>query len=191
MVIKKLIIILLVTIISIPSYSIVTEVSLSYNYLKRTFDELNWFANQSTSAGVSIYLGERIALELGYTNGLYVKKERENSLSETAQRTTTQHTTSADLSAIFLFSERKAQVQPYAKCGVSHIQRRQEVQSDNDIPLSVNPPDAYAPSAGVGVKFLLSEQFSFRAGLDAVQTPIDESSSVTDLSGRAGISIIF
>jgi len=159
--------------------------------MRRTFDELNWFANQASTAGVSFYLGERLAFELSYTNGLYVKKERENALTTSAsQRTTTQYTNSYDTGLIFLFADRRAVLQPYIRAGAAYIQRRQEVQIGDDIPFSISPRNAIAPSAGVGLRIMLGEQFGIRMAVDSIQTPIDEGSYVFDFTGRVGVTWI-
>lgn len=171
-----------------PAHSFIAELSLSYNYLKRSFDELNWFANQASTAGISFYLGEKVALEFSYTNGLYVKKERESSLSLTAQRTTTQYTNSYDTSLIFLFATRKDIVQPYVKLGGAYISRRQEIQSDGDIPYSIAPQDSVAPSFGGGIRVMIGEKFAIRFAVDGVETPIDASNRVYDINGRVGLT---
>jgi hypothetical protein len=171
------------------AYAISAELSLSYNYMRRTFDELNWFANQATTAGISFYLGERIAFELSYTNGLYVKKEKESALiTSTSQRTTTQYTNSYDSGLIFLFADRRAILQPYTRVGAAYIQRRQEVQIGDDIPFSVSPRNATAPSAGLGLRIVIGEQFGIRMAVDTVQTPVDENSYVYDFTARVGIT---
>lgn len=185
----KILVYLSVVLTASVSEAVMAEFSVTYNYMRRTFDELNWFANQASTAGVSVYLGERLAFELAYTNGLYVKKERENALiTSTSQRTTSQHTNSYDGGVIFLFSDRRAVLQPYARVGLAYIQRRQEVQIDNDIPFSITPRDATAPSAGVGVRIMLGEQFGIRMAFDSIQTPIDESNYVYDFTGRVGVT---
>jgi hypothetical protein len=157
--------------------------------MRRTFDELNWFANQAATAGLSLYLGERVAFDLSYTNGLYVKKERESALmTSSTQRVTTQFTNSYDGGIIFLFADRQAQLQPYARLGVAYIKRKQEVQMENDIPFSVTPKDATAPSAGVGLKIMFGERFGIRMAVDSVQTPIDDKNYVYDFTGRFGVT---
>jgi hypothetical protein len=172
-----------------PCNAIMAEFSLTYNYMKRTFDELNWFANQASTAGLSFYLGDRVALDLSYTNGLYVKKERENALiTSTSQRTTTQFTNSYDAGIILLFADRQSALQPYARLGFAYIKRKQEVQIENDIPFSITPKDATAPSTGVGLKIMLGEQFGIRMAFDTVQNPIDDQNYVYDFNGRVGIT---
>ena len=174
---------------SFRSHALMAELSLSYNYMRRTFDELNWFANQASTAGVSIYFGDRIAFELSYTNGLYVRKERQLALNtSTSQRTTTQYTNSYDGGLIFLFADRRDTFQPYARAGVAYIQRKQEVRVDNDIPFSVTPSDAVAPSAGLGMRIMFGEQFGIRFAIDGIQTPIEQSGFVYDITGRVGLT---
>ena len=168
------------------------ELNLNYSYLKRSFDELNWFANQSTSVGISIFFAERLALELSYTNGLYVKKEKESaSLSSLAQRTTTQFTNMYDAGVILLLAGRQAIVQPYIKLGGALIQRRQEVQIDNDIPFIVTPIDAFSPSGGIGLRIIFSERLALRMSYELVQTPLESGQSLFDSSGRAGLTWMF
>jgi hypothetical protein len=173
------------------SWALTSELTLSYNYMRRTFDSLNWLANQSTTVGVAFYLGESFALELSYTDGLFVRKEKDSALNNSnAQRTSTQQTQSLDASVIWLLAGRRDAWQPFVRLGVSQIRRKQEVQIDNDIPFSVTPPDALAPSAGVGMRILLGERFSLRLAADTVQTPINENQVVYDLASRVGLSWI-
>lgn len=172
-----------------PLYALQTEVNLGYNYLRRSFDELNWFANQSTTAGISIFLGERVAVEIAYTNGLYIKKERESaSISSLAQRTTTQYTNSYDLGVIFLLAGRQGVIQPYVRLGGAYIERRQEVQIDNDIPFSIIPPSAFSPSGGIGLRIILSERFAIRMAYDTIQTPVENNLFIYDMTGRIGLT---
>lgn len=171
------------------AYALQAELNLGYNYLRRSFDELNWFANQATTAGVSVFLGESLAIELAYTNGLYIKKERESaSVSSTAQRTTTQYTNSYDLGVIFLLSGRQGFIQPYLRLGGAYIERKQEVQIDNDIPFSIIPTPAFSPSGGVGLRIILSEKFAIRMAFDSIQTPIENNQFIYDMTGRVGLT---
>jgi hypothetical protein len=175
-----------------PALALYTELGLSYNYMKRTFSELDKIENQGTTASISFYVWDRIALELSYTNGLYVKKEKELSLSSsTAQRTTTQYTDIYETNLIYVFADKKATFQPFVKGGAAYIKKRQVVQIDNDVPFEVSPSPGWAPSYGAGLKILISDAFAIRGSYDAVRTPIDDSNSVDDITGRVGVSWIF
>lgn len=173
------------------AHAMYTELGLSYNYMKRTFDELNTVENQGSTFSLSFYIWEQVALETSYTNGLYVKKERQASLSDTTQRTTTQRSDITELDVIYVFADRKAQFQPYVKGGMAYITKKQVVQIGNDIPFDVSPKPAWAPSYGIGAKFMLTDSFAIKASWDAVHTPIDDSTFADDITARAGISWIF
>lgn len=174
------------------AHAMFVEVGVSYNYMKRTFSELDKVENQSTTGSVAFYAWEQIALEFSYTNGLYVKKERESSLTNSnSQRTTTQYSDIYESNLIYVFADKKATFQPYIKGGAAYIKKKQVVQIDNDIPFSIEPKPGLAPSYGIGMKFLLSESFAIKASYDAVRTPIDDDSMVDDITGRIGVSWIF
>jgi len=170
-----------------------TELGLSYNYMKRTFDSLDNVENQGTTLSVSLYLWEKIALELSYTNGLYVKKERESSydINDNSQRTTTQWSDISEANLIYVFAERTATFQPYVKGGGAYIKKKQVVQIDNDAPSPAIIDAGWGPSAGIGIKMMISDSLSIRASYDVVHTPIDNSTAADDITGRVGISWIF
>lgn len=169
-----------------------TELGVSYNYMKRTFDELNKVENQGSTLSLAFYVWDRVAIEMSYTNGLYVKKEKESSLtSSTSQRTTTQYSDIYESNLIYVFADKKATVQPYVKGGAAYIKKRQVVQIDNDPPFEVSPTPGVAPSYGIGLKLLISETMSIKTSYDAVRTPIDDNASADDITGRVGLSWIF
>ena len=168
-----------------------TELGLSYNYMKRTFDSLDSVENQGTTGSLALYIWDQVAIELSYTNGLYVKKERESSASTTSQRVTTQYSDTYESDLIYVFADKKAMFQPYVKGGAAYIKKKQVIQIDNDAPFDASPSPGWAPSVGVGAKFMLSDSFGIRASYDAVRTPIDDNTSADDLTGRVGLSWIF
>ncbi len=183
---------ILICLLPLTSHALYTEVGLSYNYMKRTFSELDKVENQNTTFSMSLYLVERVALELSYTNGLYVKKEREQqSLNATAQRTTTQFSDVYETNLIYVFADKTAIFQPFIKGGAAYMKKKQVVQIDNDPPFEITPKPGFAPSYGIGAKFLLSEAFAIKFSYDAVRTPVDENNSVDDINGRVGVSWLF
>lgn len=173
------------------AHAMFTEVGLSYNYMKRTFDELDTVENQGTTLSLSFYIWEQVALEASYTDSLYVKKEKQTSLTDTTQRTTTQRSGVTEGDVIYVFADRKAQFQPYVKGGIAYITKDQVVQVGNNAPFSIHPAPAWAPSYGIGAKFMLTDSFAIKVSWDAVHTPIDDSTYADDVTGRAGISWIF
>lgn len=187
----QLVLLLIPLLFAPPSRALYTELGISYSYMKRAFGELDVIENQSTTASVSFYLWERVALELSYTNGLYVKKEREASLTDTSQRVTTQYTNMYESNLIYVFADRKATFQPYVKGGGAYIKKKQVVQIGNDPPFSLEPDPGLAPSYGVGMKILVSDSLAIRGSFDTVRTPVDDSNTVDDVTGRLGVTWIF
>ncbi len=173
---------------SLKTEAMVTEVGISYSYKKSTFDEYNKIETQSSTASVSFYIWERVALELSYTNGLYTKNEKQPNLLGATLRTTTQYTNIYGADLILVLADRNAVIQPFIKAGGAQVNRRQVVQDDN----SGNPWEikysGISPSYGAGIKFALSQTFSIRASYDIIQTPVDDNTKVEELSGRIGLS---
>lgn len=182
---------LFLSFISIPSWSLYTELGLNYAYKKTFIDNLNNTEQQGTTGSISLYFWERVAFELSYTNSLYVKKEQNLSATSTSIRTTTQIADIYDLEVIYVFADRKAALQPYIKAGAAYISKRQTSQIDNNPAWSVGPYTGTAPSYGVGLKFFLTDSIALRMGYDVVTTPIDNSNSAQDINGRVGLSWIF
>lgn len=166
------------------------ELGLNYNYKKSTFDSTNNTEQQSTTGSVSLYFWEKIALELSYTNGLYVRKEKQPDLVGSFTRTTTQYSDIYGADVIFILSDRKAAFQPFVKGGGAMVQIKQVVQDDNNSPWEIKY-NGLSPSYGVGFKFFITEAFAIRTSYNAIQTPVNDNVKVTDINGRIGVSWMF
>jgi len=167
-----------------------TELGVNYNYKKSTFDTDNNTEQQSATASVSFYFWERVALELSYTNGLYVRKEKQPNYSGAFLRTTTQYSDVYGADIIYLLADRKATFQPFIKGGGAYVRIKQVVQDDNNNPWEI-VYSGPSPSYGVGFKFFITEAFAFRASYDAIETPVNNDTKVTELNGRIGVSWMF
>lgn len=170
-----------------------TELGLSYNYKKVTFDENNNMESQGVTGSLAFFIWERVGFEVAYTNSLLIKKELQlPTPGSTSHRTTTQNADIYEFNAQFLLSpHRKATFQPFVKGGVAYISKRQQVQIDSDAPYEINIKPGVGPSAGIGMKIFFTETLSVRLSYDVVRTPIDSGSTADDVTGRAGISWIF
>ena len=166
------------------------EIGVNYNYKKSTFDTSNNTEQQSTTGSISLYLWERIALELSYTNGLYVRKEKQPDRVGAFLRTTTQYSDIYGSDLIFILSDRKATFQPFVKGGVAYVNIKQVIQDDNNNPWEIKY-SGLSPSYGVGFKFFITEAFAIRTSYDAIETPVNDNVKVTDISGRVGVSWMF
>jgi hypothetical protein len=169
------------------AFAVNTELGVNYSYKKSAFDSDNNSEQQSTTGSVSFYFWERVALETSYTSSLYVKKEKQPAYANAFLRTTTQYTDVYGADLIFIFADRKAPFQPYIKAGAAQVKVRQVVQDTGADAWEITY-NGLSPSAGVGLKFFLTEAFAVRASYDAIQTPVNNDTKVTDVTGRIGIS---
>lgn len=168
------------------------ELGISYNYMKRSFSSLDDIEGEGTTASISFYAWEQVALELSYTNSIYVKREREYNLTTSnAQRITTQYSDVYETNLIYVFADKKATLQPYIKGGAAYIKKKQVVKIDTTTSDPVEPKPGWAPAYGVGMKILLSDSFAIKMSYDTVQTPIDDNTTANDINGRVGLSWIF
>ncbi|MFN7455302.1 MAG: outer membrane beta-barrel protein [Pseudobdellovibrionaceae bacterium] len=172
---------------SVQASAVHSEIGLNYGYKKSYFDKENNVEQQSVTGSLSFYFWERVALELAYTNGLYVKKEKQPNSMSAFLRETTQYTDVYEGGLIFVFADRKAPFQPYVKGGAAYVKRKQVVQDDGNNPWEV-PYSGTSPSYGIGFKFFLTQEFAIRASYDILETPVEGGSKVNDINGRIGIS---
>jgi opacity protein-like surface antigen len=173
-----------------PTVFASVELGINYAYKKSSFDSNNNSESQSTTGSVSFYFWERVALEMSYTNSLYVKKEKQPDFAGAFQRTTTQNTDVYGADLIFVLADRKDMFQPYLKGGVAQVKVKQMVQDDNNNPWEINY-SGISPSYGIGFKFFLTQAFAIRTSYDAIETPTTDNTKVTELNGRVGVSWIF
>jgi opacity protein-like surface antigen len=180
-----------IVLLSLRSFALYTEIGVNYAYKKSFIDSTNSSEQQGTTGSISLYFWEQVALEISYTNSLYVKKELNAASPSTSIRTTTQIADVYGADLIYVFADRKAAWQPYIKGGVAYVNKRQSTQIDNNPPFPAGPYTGSAPSYGVGLKFFLTDALAIRSGYDVVNTPIDNSSYAQDINGRIGLSWIF
>jgi hypothetical protein len=174
-----------------PAFAMNTELGINYSYKKSAFDTDNNNEQQGATGSISLYFWERIALELSYTNSLYVKKEKQPDRAGAFLRTTTQYSDVYGADLIFILSaDRKAVFQPYIKAGAAQVKVRQVVQDTGAEAWEINY-SGLSPSAGVGFKFFLTDAFAVRTSYDAIQTPVNNETKVTDVTGRVGVSWMF
>jgi opacity protein-like surface antigen len=176
---------------SVRCLALYTEIGINYAYKKSVIDSTNNSEQQGTTGSISLYIWEQIAVEISYTNSLYVKKELNAASPSTSIRTTTQVADVYGLDLIYVFADRKAAFQPFIKGGMAYVNKRQSTQIDNNPPFATGPYTGMAPSYGLGLKFFVTEALAIRTGYDIVNTPIDNSSYAQDINGRLGLSWIF
>lgn len=179
---------------SLQAQALYTELGVNYAYKKSSMDAINNTEQQSTTGSVSLYFWDRVAIELSYTNSLYVKKEQNSAAATTSVRTTSQISDIYGCDLIYVFADKKASFQPYIKGGAAYIVKTQKTQIDNQPPWNIATPAGtpyIAPSYGIGLKFFLTDAIALRTGFDVMRTPIDPTNYVEDTNGRLGLSWIF
>lgn len=175
---------------SVSASAMSTELGINYSYKKSSFDDSNNSEQQSATGSISFYFWEQVALEFSYTNGLFVKKEKQPDFAGSFLRTTTQYTDVYDGSLIWVLADKKATFQPFVKGGVSYVRIKQVVQDDNNPEWELSYSGT-SPSYGVGFKLFLTQAFAIRASYDGLETPTNNGTKVTEFSGRIGVSWIF
>lgn len=166
------------------SQALMTEIGLSYSYQKKQFNATNGYQTESKSASFSFYFLERLALELGYTDGFYQSDENDG----TTQRVVQQTTRVADASLIIILLGKKSIIQPYIKGGAAYIEKEQTIKYVNASAISVPKSSGWGPSYGAGIKIALSERFSIRVGYDVWQTPLGDGTKSDDSALKAGLT---
>jgi opacity protein-like surface antigen len=167
------------------SHALVTEVGLNYGYQKKTFNPTNYYQSDTKSASLSLYFLERFALELSYTDSFYESQESDTY----STRVTQQSSQIAGADLIYVLTDKTSMFQPYIKGGTAFIKKKKQIRYANADTIDIQTKDGFAPSYGAGIKFKLSERFSFKVSYDMWQTPLDDGSSSDDNSLKVGLSM--
>lgn len=176
-------------ILPLASHAMFTELALSYGRKKTTFDANNNLDSESTTAAVSLYFAERIALELSYTEATGIQNQQASSTDPV--RTVYQKTQVLGSDLIFIFADRKDTFQPFVKGGLAQITRRQEIKDGTFATQVLEPDVAIAPNYGVGIKIALTETFGIKASYSVWQTPIGGGAKTNDDAVTAGVTWMF
>lgn len=178
---------ILILLVAFDGHAFYTEVGVSYSRKKTSFNSNNFTDSESSTASLSFYFMESVAIELSYTDGSSVRQETiGGSTYITYQKT---KVTGADL--IYVFAGKKEFFQPYIKGGGAQLVRSQVIKYDTLKEERLDPDTAIVPSYGVGVKFALTDALGIKISYDAWKTPVGSSQSTDDSNIRAGITWIF
>jgi hypothetical protein len=170
-----------------------TELSLSANLRNSTLTTDIYSRTISVTGGVSFYFMEMSAIEISYTQG-----SRRDSFVETGSTDpkiirSVQEVMGVDF--ILSMAGREAPLQPYVKVGVAKISNKQYLQAPGFSENETAVAEGTAPSAGVGLRILITKTFSIKMGIDAWQSPVAKTPGSTaetertyDYSGRVGVS---
>ncbi len=174
----------LISFFSIQSFSMTTEIGLSYSYQKKNFNSTNYYQTETKTASVTFYLFEKVALELSYTDSFYENQEKDANSSRVLQQTSI--ITGGDL--IYIFTDQRDAFQPYVKGGTAYITKKAIIKYENADAFTIPTKNGFAPSYGVGLKYKITETLSVNVGYSVWQTPMDDGSKTDDSAFKTGLS---
>lgn len=162
------------------------EIGGSGNYRKSYIDQFNYTTVQSLTGSIAYYFWEMSAIEASYTNG--------QSTSVTTSYTASAYFEMTGLDFVMTFGEKDSAFRPYAKLGAAYQKKQIVYEQVNQNPIT-DQTEGPSPSAGVGFKLGVTQNFGIKVGVEAWTSPLSNTSSsnpVTyDIAARAGISWIF
>jgi len=181
---------LMLMIFPLCSHAMFTELGLTYGRKRTTFDANNDSDSEYTTASVSLYFAERMALELSYTDAATVQHQQLSSAD--LPRTIYQKSDILGADLVYIFADKTAVFQPFVKAGIAQIKRNLEYK-DGSFPTQTTPiPDnSIAPSYGVGFKVAVTDAFGIKASYSVWQTPIGNGQKTNDDAISAGVTWMF
>ena len=167
------------------------ELGLSTSYRKTTVNKTNFSSAESYTGSVGYYFTESTALEGSYTTAY--------SVAVTDESQTKGYFSIYGLDFILTFGGKDAPFRPYVKIGAAQVYKEIRYQQTGYDPLPPVKSSGLTPSAGVGFRILLTDNFSLKVGVEGWQSPINESGASSgesrdttyDISAKAGVSWLF
>ncbi|MEQ1878412.1 MAG: OmpA family protein [Bdellovibrionia bacterium] len=172
---------------SLPAYSGYVEVSATGSYRNSTVNDYTYSRTQAVTASIAYYFWEMSAFEISYTD----------SLSRSFGRTAISGTDYVETSRVKLaggdfvlsFAGRQSSFRPYIKIGGAN-QTKTWIYEEGLVNTRVDS-DGFSATGGFGFKFLLTEAFALKAGVDAWTNPLSEEKRIIDYAANAGVSWMF
>ncbi|NCN40748.1 outer membrane beta-barrel protein [bacterium] len=180
-----------------PVYAGFIEIGASVNYRRNSIDENNYSDTTSYTGSISYYFWERSALELSYTSGLGKLSTKADGVDGIQRIQIAQFSmTSADI--VLSLAGREDPFQPYFKFGAGYVDKSIFLEDELTGRVLIKTQNGVVPSAGIGLKVLLTKSLSIKLGVDAWTSPPDDTNAdgsdrknTIDYAGRAGLSWMF
>lgn len=168
----------------------VFEVGASANYRSSRYNADNYVQSLTYTGSFSYYFWEMCAWEINYTTG--TSKQVTKGSGDSDPRTTIEDNIELiSLDLVLSFAGRQDPFRPYIKIGGGYLTKERFRQIDDDASEKISEQKGTVPSGGVGFSISFTKEFSFKAGVDAWTSPLNEDPVVVDYAGRAGISWLF
>lgn len=187
---RQTLIVILLILSAPPAWAGFIELGASANYKFSSFDENNTAQTISYTGSIAYYFWEQCALEVSYTSG-YSKQVSQASINDD-KYVIEDNFDMGSLDLVLSLAGKEAALQPYIKLGGGYMVKERFIKVNNGPKLSASEVEGLVPSAGIGIKFALTNTFSIKVGVDAWSSPLDNNDKrAIDYSGRAGVSWMF
>ncbi|HEX4925391.1 MAG TPA: OmpA family protein [Bdellovibrionales bacterium] len=163
------------------------EISATGSYRTNTVNEYTYSRTQSVTSSVAYYFWEMSALEISYTDALSRSYGRTPISGQDYVETSRVRLFGADL--VLSFAGRQSSFRPYIKIGGAD-QQKTWIYEEGLVNTRVDT-QGFSLTGGFGFKFLLSDHFAIKAGVDAWSNPLSEPNRIVDYAANAGISWMF
>jgi hypothetical protein len=163
------------------------EFSATGSYRTNTVNEYTYSRTQSVTGSLAYYFWEMSALEFSYTDALSRSFGRTAISGQDYIETSRVKLIGADL--VISFAGRQSSFRPYIKMGAAE-QSKTWIYEEGLVNTRVDS-DGLSLTGGFGFKFLLSENFALKAGVDGWTNPLNETKRIIDYAANAGVSWMF
>ena len=177
----------LILLCSTSAFAGFVEVGGSGSWRKSSFDKENYSEMTSWTGSISYYFYELSALELSFTDGVSRQSVKPKGDVKSVSVTNFQLTA---LDLVMTLATKEDMFQPYVKIGGGYLNKQIFNEYEDRGMNSTGKIHGWVPSAGVGLKWFLTKDFSIRLGLDAWTSPPNVQPVVVDYAGRAGLSLL-
>lgn len=173
---------------STHAFAGIFEISALYNYKKTNYDASRYDAMETGTASVAYYFWQSMAFEFSFTRGAAIQAQPEFIVY--------QDITGYGASLLFSVNSQESAFKPYIKGGAAYITKILRYYYPNTPAPSPVRTEGLSPTAGLGFKYMLSQQFGIKVGLDGSQTTTrdvasGQSNTNYDFSISAGVSFLF
>jgi outer membrane protein W len=169
------------------AYAGYVEFSATGSYRSNTVNEYTYQRTQSLTTSLAYYFWEMSAIEFSYTDALSRSFGRTPISGQDYVETSRVKLLGADF--VLSFAGRQAVFRPYIKVGGAD-QTKTWIYEEGLVNTRVDS-QGMSLTGGFGFRYLLSEHFAIKAGVDAWTNPLSDPNRIIDYAANAGISWVF
>lgn len=169
----------------------IIEIGAQANYRSTSFDPTHTDLTESGTGSIGYYFWGLTALEISYTRGA--------SLQNYTEYQAYQDLTAYGVDLMITMANKDSDLKPYIKVGAAYqIKDLREVFPK--LPAVTVETSGVSPSAGIGFKLMITQQFALKGGFDISTSPVflyysnsptPDQSVTYDFSANGGLSIFF